>query len=589
MAKRAPRLLFTDEERAAPEVEKVIRKADKAADKLEKAEAKIPKQTKKVKKRVVDPESGKVTTRLFFEDVDKKRPPSKLSHAVRDAPLDTVRGTVHRKLREDGDDNSGTEAVNTITEGAETTFRVADTVHHSHEEKPYRRAEKAEAAADRANLKALNKEYEAQNGSSVNPRSKWQQKQAIKKEYAAAKSGKGAQSTVKASEAAAKAAKRTKDAEKTGSFIARHKNAILIVGGIAALVLIICAGFSSCSMMFQSISSGITASSYPVSDADMLSAEAQYCALENELREYLDTYESTHDYDEYHYDLDEIEHDPYVLISTITALMGGEWTADEISGVLQMLFEKQYILTETVTTETRYRTETETGERPATDPDTGAYLYDEDGYLIWEEYEYEVEVPYTYYICTVELENFNLSHVPVYIMSQDQLSMYALYMSTLGNRPDLFATSEYVNRYYHTEYENYELPPEALADEQFAAIMLEAEKYLGYPYVWGGSTPSTSFDCSGFVSYVYNNCGLHWNFGRLGAEGLRGMCSYVSPADAKPGDLIFFEGTYDTTGASHVGIYVGDNRMIHCGDPIQYARLDTSYWQSHFLQYGRMP
>ncbi len=590
MAKRAPKLLFTDEERAAPELEKAIRKADKAVEKLEKAETKIPKKAVKVNERVVDPETGKVTTRLFFEDVDKKRPPSKLSHAVRDAPLDTVRGTVHRRLREDGDDNAGTDAVNTLTESAETTYRIAETAHHSHEEKPYRWMDKAEAAADKANLRALNKEYEAQNGGSVNPYSKWQQKRAIKKEYAAAKAGKGAQNTAKASEVTAKAAKRAaKDGEKAGSFLVRNKKAFLIIGGLAALVLIICAGFSSCSMMFQSISSGITASTYPLADEDMLSAEAQYCALEAGLQEYLDTYEDAHDYNEYHYDLDEIEHDPYVLISAVTALMGGEWTADEIGGVLQMLFEKQYILTETVTTETRYRTETETGERPATDHVTGAYLYDEDGYLIWEEYEYEVEVPYTYYICTVGLENFNLSHVPVYIMSQEQLSMYALYMSTLGNRPDLFGSSEYVNRYYHTEYEDYELPPEALADEQFSAIMLEAEKYLGYPYVWGGSTPSTSFDCSGFVSYVYNNCGLHWNFGRLGAEGLRGMCAYVSPVNAKPGDLIFFEGTYDTTGASHVGIYVGDNRMIHCGDPIQYARIDTSYWQNHFLQFGRMP
>lgn len=174
-------------------------------------------------------------------------------------------------------------------------------------------------------------------------------------------------------------------------------------------------------------------------------------------------------------------------------------------------------------------------------------------------------------------------------MSHDQLSMYAVYMSVLGNRPDLFPNSPYVNRYNHTQYEKYEIPPEALADEQFAAIIKEAEKYLGYPYIWGGSSPDTSFDCSGFVSYVYNHCGLHWSFGRLGAEGLRGMCAYVSPESARPGDLIFFEKTYDTAGASHVGIYVGNNRMLHCGDPIHYASIDTSYWRSHFLQFGRLP
>ena len=278
----------------------------------------------------------------------------------------------------------------------------------------------------------------------------------------------------------------------------------------------------------------------------------------------------------YHFELDDIEHDPYVLISAVTALMGREWTISEVGGILDMLFEKQYILTETVTTETRYRTETRTG-----------YYTDAEGNL--HSYEYTVQVPYTYYICTVRLENFNLSHVPVYIMSQDQLSLYAMYMATLGNRPDLFGGSEYIGKYYTADYEKYEIPPEALEDAQFAAIIKEAEKYLGYPYVWGGSTPATSFDCSGFVSYVYNNCGVGWSFGRLGAEGLRQLCTRVSAANLRPGDLVFFQGTYDTTGASHVGIYVGNDMMLHCGDPIQYTSLNSSYWQSHFLAYGRLP
>ena len=529
MAKRSPRLIFTEEERALPELERAVRKADRAAVKLEKAEAKIPKKTVKVKKRVVDSESGKVTTRLFFEEADKKRPPSKLAHAARKAPLDTVRSAVHRKLREEGDDNSGTEAVNTLTETAERTWRIAESAHRSHAEKPYRKADKAEAAADKANLKALNKQYEQEYGRASNPFSRWRQKQAIKKEYAAAKAGNGARNTVKASETTAKAAKRAAEgSKKAGSFFARHKKGFLIAGGIAAAILLLMTCISSCSTLFQGGVSGIAASTYPLEDADMLAAEAAYCAMEDELREYLNSYESTHDYDEYHFDLDEIEHDPYVLISMITALKGGEWTIDEIGGILETLFEKQYILTETVTTETRYRTETHIG-----------YYTDENGNL--QSYEYEVEVPYTYYICTVTLENFNLSHVPVHIMSHDQLSMYAVYMSVLGNRPDLFPDSPYVNRYYYTQYEKYEIPPEALADEQFAAIIREAEKYLGYPYVWGGSSPATSFDCSGFVSYVYNNCGLHWSFGRLGAEGLRGMCAYVSPESARPGDLIFLK------------------------------------------------
>lgn len=582
MPKRAPRLIFTEDEQTAPKVAKAAQKASKAADRLEKAEAKIPKKTVKKQMRVVDQKTGKVTTRLYFEEVDKKRPPSKLSHAVRDAPGVAVSSTVHRKLREADDGNSGKEAADTALEAAEGGTRIVQTVHHSHQEKPYKKADKAETAADKANIRALNREYAEQNGSTANPYSKWQQKRAIKKEYAAAKAGKGASNTAKASETTAKAAKRAEEAtKKTGAFIARHKKGFLIVGGIAAALLLFSVGFSSCSVIMQSLTSSITASTYPLEDADMLAAEAAYCSMEAELQDSLDNYERTHDYDEYHYDLDDIEHDPYVLISAVTALMGGEWTIDEVGDVLGMLFEKQYILTETVTTETRYRTETRTGSYSYTDPNTGE--------TVTEEYEYDVDVPYTYYICTVELENFNLSHVPVYIMSQDQLSMYAMYMATLGNRPELFVSSDYIRKYYGTEYEVYEIPAEALEDEQFAAMITEAEKYLGFPYVWGGSSPATSFDCSGFVSYVCNNCGVGWNFGRLGAEGLRGICSYVSAANAKPGDLIFFQGTYDTTGASHVAIYVGNGMMIHCGDPIQYTSIETSYWQQHFMQFGRLP
>ena len=583
MSKRSPRLQFTEEERATPELQKAIKNADKAADKLDKAEAKIPKKTVKVKDRVLDEKTGKITKKLHFEEVDKKRPVSKLSHEVAAAPLNTLTATAHREVRESEDDNVGVESAHRLEEAAEGGVRTIESAHRSHQLKPYRNADRAEAKADKANLKALNKTSDAQNPQfQSNPYSRWQQKQAIKKEYAAAKAGKTASKTTKASEATAKAAKKTAEkTKKTGEFIARHKKGFLIAGGIVAILAIFLNMMSSCSVFFQAGVTAVGATTYPSEDSDMLAAEAQYCAMEAELQEYLDTYESTHDYDEYHYDLDTIEHDPYVLISAITALHGGVWTVDEVGGTLDLLFEKQYILTETVTTETRYRTETRTGYYTYTDPDTGATT------LI--PYQYDVQIPYTYYICTVELENFNLSHVPVYIMSQDQLSMYATYMSTLGNRPDLFSSSAYVDMYYNTEYEIYEIPPEALEDEQFAAIIEEAEKYLGYPYVWGGSSPATSFDCSGFVSWVLNNCGVGWNVGRLGADSLRHICTTVSSANAKPGDLIFFQGTYDTTGASHVGIYVGNGMMIHCGDPIQYASINTSYWQEHFLSYGRLP
>ena len=228
-----------------------------------------------------------------------------------------------------------------------------------------------------------------------------------------------------------------------------------------------------------------------------------------------------------------------------------------------MLFDRQYILTEDVVVEVRYRTVTRTDS---------------------EGNNYDVEVPYNYYICYVTLENFNLSHVPVYMMSEEQLSMYALYMSTLGNRPDLFPSSGYIGKYITNRPPEHEVPESYLDDETFAAILKEAEKYLGFPYVWGGSSPSTSFDCSGFVSYVYNQCG--WSFGRLGAQGLYNICSRTS--SPRPGDLVFFVGTYDTAGISHVGIYVGDGWMLHCGDPISYANLNTSYWQSHFYAYGKL-
>ena len=579
MAKRSPRLQFTDEERAAPELEKAVRKAEKRIDKMEKAEAKIPQ--KKVKTRVVDPESGTVTTRISFED--KKRPPSKLSHAIEAAPGETVLAAVHREIRQNEEDNVGVESAHKLEETAEGGYRVAQSAHRSHQLKPYRNADRAEAKADRANLSALGKEAKHQDPQfSSNPYSRWQQKQAIKREYAAAKAGEGAQSTVKASETTAKAAKKAaEETKKAGEFFARHKKGFLIVGGIVAMLVLLLNVASSCSVLIEGGVSAIGMSTYPSEDADMRAAEAQYLGMEAELQDMLDNYEITHDYDEYHYDLDDIEHDPYVLISALTALQGGAWTIADVQGNLAMLFEKQYILTETVTTETRYETETRYDSYSYYDAELDDY--------VTEYYEYDVQVPYTYYICTVELENFNLSHVPVYIMGRDQLSMYAMYMGTLGNRPDLFAGSAYVAKYYHTEYEIYEIPPEALEDEQFAAMIEEAEKYLGYPYVWGGSYPSTSFDCSGFVSWVVNNCGVGWNVGRLGASGLLGICTRVSAANARPGDLIFFQGTYDTTGASHVGIYVGNGMMLHCGDPIQYTSMETSYWQQHFLAFGRMP
>ena len=568
--KREPRLQFSDADLAEPKLEKPIKRVKKAEAKADKAQAKIPKKTVVKKERGFDPATGKVKTQLRFEEVDKKKPPSKLTHAVQDAPANLILSQVHREVRQSEDDNVGVEAAHKVEQAVESGGRLVQSAHRAHQLKPYRAAIRAEKKLERANLDALQKKSEIDSPTS-NPVSKWQQKQAIKKQYAAAKHNQAAQTTAKAAENTAKAAKKAAEkAEKAGKYVWEHRRGFAIAAAILLMLAFLLNGLSSCSVIMDGVGSGIAASTYPSQDADMLGAEAQYCAMEAELQRYLDTYESTHDYDEYHFDLDTIEHDPYVLISMITALHQGEWTLDEVQGTLQMLFDRQYILTEDVVVETRYRTETDTWT-------------DADGNTHTDTYQ----VPYDYYICTVTLENFNLSHVPVYIMSEEQLGMYATYMATLGNRPDLFPGSGYIGKYVEGSYTDYDIPPEVLDDEVFAAIIKEAEKYLGYPYVWGGSSPSTSFDCSGFVSWVINHSG--WNVGRLGAQGLCNICTPVSSANVKPGDLVFFTGTYDTPGVSHVGIYVGNNMMIHCGDPISYANLNSSYWQSHFYRYGRLP
>lgn len=568
--KREPRLQFSDADLAEPKLEKPIKRVKKAEAKADKAQAKIPKKTVVKKERGFDPATGKVKTQLRFEEVDKKKPPSKLTHAVRDAPANFVLSQVHREVRQSEDDNVGVEAAHKVEQAVESGGRLVQSAHRAHQLKPYRAAIRAEKKLERANLDELQKKAEIDSPTS-NPVSKWQQKQAIKKQYAAAKHNQAAQTTAKAAENTAKAAKKAAEkAEKAGKYVWEHRRGVAIAAAILLMLAFLLNGLSSCSVIMDGVGSGIAASTYPSQDADMLGAEAQYCAMEAELQRYLDTYESTHDYDEYHFDLDTIEHDPYVLISMITALHQGEWTLDEVQGTLQMLFDRQYILTEDVVVETRYRTETDTWT-------------DADGNTHTDTYQ----VPYDYYICTVTLENFNLSHVPVYIMSEEQLGMYATYMATLGNRPDLFPGSGYIGKYVEGSYTDYDIPPEALDDEVFAAIIKEAEKYLGYPYVWGGSSPSTSFDCSGFVSWVINHSG--WDVGRLGAQGLCNICTPVPSANVKPGDLVFFTGTYDTPGVSHVGIYVGNNMMIHCGDPISYANLNSNYWQSHFYRYGRLP
>ena len=425
----------------------------------------------------------------------------------------------HKEAAQYEDDNVGVEAANRVTEAVEDGVRYASKL----------------SARPRREVKAEPQGI------------KQQQKRGIKDAYAKARRGKSTTS------ATAKSAKKAAEKErKTERFIVRHRKGI----GLAVALFLVLAFFlnalTSCSVLVEGGLSGVGLTTYPSADEDLLGAEAAYAAMEAELQDYLDNYEATHDYDEYVFDLDEISHDPYVLLSLLTALKGSEWTLDDVQSDLEMLFERQYILTEDVRMETRY---------------------DENG----EAYEYTV--------CTVTLKNFDLSHLPVYILTEDKLSMYSLYMATLGNRPDLFpgyAPS--------TDAEtDYEIPPEALEDEQFAAMMEEAEKYIGFPYVWGGSSPATSFDCSGFVSWVVNNCGVGWSVGRLTAQGLYNICTPVSEAEAKPGDLVFFEYTYEGPWITHVGIYVGEGMMIHAGNPIGYLKFMDSYYSDNFVGFGRLP
>ena len=572
----ASRLQFSEEERAAPELHKHIHRAEKAANKLDAAQAAIPKKRVLRKERVFDEVSGTAKTKLRFDTVDKS--PPKLKPNPLGRPLREVAVQAHGKIHEVEHENVGVESGHKAEELAEHGAGGAIRWERRHRKlKPYRAAEKAEHKAVNANAEYHYQKVLHDNPEmlSSNPLNRFFQKQRLKREYAkAARTAKAAGSTAQATakgaektaEATATAAKKAAEkAKEAAEFVARHWKGVLVVLAGFLLIVMLIGGLQSCSALVGAAGGGVAASSYQSEDADILAAEAAYCALEAELQEYLDTYERTHDYDEYHYDLDEIKHDPYVLASILSALHDGAWTASEVRGTLQMLFEKQYILTETVVTEVRYRTVTRTDS---------------------EGNEYEVEVPYNYYICTVELENFDLSHIPVYIMDEETLSKYALYMSVLGNKPELFGDSEYIPKYITNRPEGYEIPPSAMEDETFAAVITEAEKYLGYPYVWGGSSPSTSFDCSGFVSWVLTNSGV-CNTGRLGAQGLYNISTPVS--NPQPGDLVFFVGTYDTPGVSHVGIYVGNSMMIHCGDPISYSNLNSSYWQTHFYAYARPP
>ena len=503
------------------------------------------------------------------EKLARQKPPKKPGPVKRAGRVasGSVHGFVHGKIFEVEQENVGTEGAHRSELVGESVLRHGSRlVKRKIREHPARAVQKAEARYVKRTA-----DYHFHTAAQEHPElsknffARYWQKQRNRKQYqkrakAAAKQGaKAAGKTAAATE---------KLAAKAAGFVKRHPAGSVIALACILLVFLVQSCSSSLVTIGNAGAGALGATTYPSEDGDMLGAEAAYTGLEAELKNYLDTYESTHDYDEYHFDLDEIEHDPYVLISILSALHEGQWTLSQAAGTLQTLFDRQYILTEEVVVEVRYRTETDTWT-------------DEDGNSHTDTYQ----VPYDYYICYVTLENKNLSHLPVYFMSEEQMSRYAIYMSTVGNRPDLFPDSPYVDRYITNPPQGYEVPGEYLDDETFAAMLSEAQKYIGYPYVWGGSSPATSFDCSGYLSWVINHSG--WNVGRQTAQGLYNLCTPVS--SPRPGDLVFFKGTYNTSGVSHCGIYVGDGRMLHCGDPIGYANLNTNYWQSHLYAYGRLP
>ena len=573
----ASRLELTEEERADPELQPYIHKAGAKADKLDAARAALPKKRVPVKEKIYDAASGKAKSTLRFEQQDKGPPSLKPNPASR--PLSEALLFAHGKIHEVEHENVGVEGGHKGEELVEhQTAKVIRSGIRHHKMKPYKAVEKAERE-----LRSANAEYFYQKSlrdnpqiaqAASNPISRMWQKRRIKQQYAKAARQAGQAAAQGAAATAENGFRVTKLAaeggERVAEFAARNWKTILIVAVFGLLALLLITGLQSCTVMAGTAGTGVTASSYFSKDKDMLGAEKAYAKLEQKLQRYLDTYEATHNYDEYHFYLDEIEHDPYVLISILSALHDGVFTLAEVQGELEMLFEKQYILTETVTMQIRYRTKMMVIIGPYGVPQVITY-----------------QEPYEYYICTVKLKNKDLSHLPVEVLTEEQLSAYSLYMRTLGNRPDLFGKAQYPNASTIKQPTYYDIPPEALKDDRFAAMMEEATKYIGYPYVWGGSSPSTSFDCSGYISWVLNHSG--WNVGRQTAQGLYNLCTPVSTAQVKPGDLVFFKGTYDTPGVSHCGIYVGNSIMLHCGDPISYTNLNSKYWQEHFYSYGRLP
>ena len=574
-ADRSKRLSFTPEERAA----RAQQKAEVLGQKLERAEKQIPKKKKIRLQKELDPEKSRMKHTLRFEEVEKQRGKEILPKKAGRRMVQTASAAVHSKMYQVEEENVGTKAAHRTelaTEATATMAAHAARVHHQNA--PYKKVEKLQQQVNQANVNAAYRAAVRDNPElQTNNVKRFVQKQRIKRQYA-----KEYRKAQKAGSKGSAAAKKAKDAvSSTGqaviTAIKNHKGGLVVIGALVLLVIMVFSSLSSCSVMMEGAMGSILGTSYTSEDPDILQTESNYTALESGLRNELANIENTYSgYDEYRYDVDNIGHNPNELISYLTAKFDA-FTPEQVQTELEAIFEKQYSLTTRAETEIRYRTETRTGTTTSTDPVTGE--------TTTEEYTYEVEVPYEYHILYVTLRNKGFGTAAVEGLTEEQKERYAATLSMKGNKPYLFGNDIYANE---SAGEDYDIPGEALADPDFAALITEAEKYLGFPYVWGGSSPSTSFDCSGFVCYVFSNSGVH-NLPRTTAQGIYNQCAHIAPSEAKPGDIIFFTGTYDSPGpVSHVGIYVGNNLMIHCGSPIQYVRTDSSYWTQHFYAFGRL-
>ena len=494
---------------------------------------------------------------------------------------DAISAKAHQSVRNaDQDNNSGVEAAHFSEGSAEGAARAGSRFQYGRKLRQYKKLERLEKKADKDAVDSIFAERmksDPQAGS--NFFSRWRQKQAIKKEYAAAKAGAAAAENTAAG--TAKAAQGTASmTEKAFQFVQSHSHIIIGIAAVGLLVLVIAGSVSSCSVLINGGGNVVLGTSYTAEDEDLKGVETDYTKLEDKLRKQIDRIETDHPgYDEYRYNLAEIGHNPYELASLLTVEFEN-YTRSQVQARLQSIFEAQYELKLEEKVEIRTRKETRVGYRY--NPITGT------GYT----YTYQVTVQYEYKILNVTLLNRGVDYVARNSgLTDDQLQRYEVTLECRGNRDDLFAGIAFATpdgAGSSGEYQDYDIPGEALTDEKFRKMITEAEKYLGYPYVWGGSSPSTSFDCSGFVSWVINHCGNGWNVGRQTANGLMGKCDIIPKSEAKPGDLIFFQKTYNTSGASHVGIYVGNGMMIHCGNPISYASIETNYWRQHYYCMGRI-